>query len=62
MVAAKNFSTTAAAQDLGLGDQLKQQLDDAEEERKRKLLSGTGGQGGLLGEATRTLFPGTFSV
>lgn len=60
MAAAKNMALNPAVQDLGLGDSIRQQLDDAEEERKRKMAQA--GQGSLLGEATRTLFPGTFSV
>lgn len=35
---AKNFGLSPAAHDLGLGDQLVQQLQDQEEERKKKLL------------------------
>jgi len=49
---AKNISLSPAASDLGLGDQLKTQLDLEEEERKKKLLQAAGkGQalGGLLG-------------
>ncbi len=35
---AKNLLLTPAFQSLGLGDQLVQQVDDQEEERKKKLL------------------------
>lgn len=34
----KNFGLTPAATDLGLGDAVKQQLEDQEAERKKKLL------------------------
>ena len=34
----KNYAMNPAVSDLGLGDQLSQQLDDQEEERKKKLL------------------------
>lgn len=51
----KNYAMNPAVSDLGLGDQLSQQLDDQEEERKKKLLQASGkGQtlGGLLGQPT----------
>ena len=38
MASMKNTLYSPAAQDLGLGDSLKMQLDDLEEERKKKLL------------------------
>ena len=52
----KNFALSAAGLDLGLGDAVKQQLQDQEAERKKKLLQlgkmdiyGAAGQ--LLGPA-----------
>ncbi len=39
MLSSKNTMLSPAAADLGLGDQLKTQLEDAEEERKKKLLA-----------------------
>lgn len=59
MASAKNFALSPGAQDLGLGDQLKQQLDDAEEERRKKLMQQANQlQGGPLMMGTQTLFPG----
>lgn len=55
----KNSMMSPAAQDLGLGDQLRQQLSDAEEERKKKmLLQAQSAQRAAspLGPATQTLF------
>lgn len=52
---AKNFMLSPAAMDLGLGDQLKQQLDDQEIERKKKLAQAAQGGAGL-GPATMSLF------
>jgi hypothetical protein len=37
-VSGKNFAISSAGVDLGLGDQVQQQLQDQEEERKKKLL------------------------
>lgn len=58
---AKNFGLTPAAVDLGLGDQLKTQLDDQEEERKRALLQQAkqaGSNGAPLSQASAQLgFP-----
>jgi hypothetical protein len=57
----KNFAMTPAAQDLGLGDQIKQQLDDQEEERKKMLLQQAkqaGSNGAPLSQASQHLgFP-----
>lgn len=39
VTSAKNTPLGPAAQDLGLGDMLNQQLQDQEEERKKKLLA-----------------------
>lgn len=44
MMSQKNFGLSPAAIDLGLGDNLKQQLEDEQEERRKKLL-GTGKYG-----------------
>ena len=55
MMNPKNMALSPATSDLGLGDQLKTQLDIQEEERKKKLLQASGkGQtlGGLLGQPT----------
>lgn len=41
----KNYAISSAAADLGLGDQLTQQLADQEDERKKKLM--TAGKGAL---------------
>ena len=53
----KNKALSPAAQDLGLGDMLKQQMDDMNDERKKKLLQGQQGYG--LGQA---LSPATLSL
>lgn len=50
--ARKNLALTPATQDLGLGDQITQQLQDEEEERKKKLLKG---QSDVLGSASMAL-------
>ncbi len=55
MASAKNLSLSPAASDLGLGDQLKQQLDDEEEQRKKKLLQQASGMSSL-GLGTMSLF------
>ena len=55
MASAKNISLSPAASDLGLGDQLKQQLDDEEEARKKKMLQQASGLTGL-GMGTMSLF------
>jgi len=39
---AKNFGLSPAANDLGLGDQLSQQLQDMNDERKKKALNAGG--------------------
>lgn len=59
MVSAKNFAMTAASTDLGLGDNLKNQLDAEEMDRKKKLLAQAQrvNQGGM-GQAAQALFPG----
>lgn len=60
MALPKNYSLSPAASDLGLGDLVKQQLQDDEEERKKKLLASQRGQ--ALGPATQSLMGGMFSV
>lgn len=45
----KNLALGPAAQDLGLGDMLQQQLADQEAERKKKALQGAMAQGKGLG-------------
>lgn len=67
MMSGKNAMLSPASQSLGLGDQLKQQLDDAEEERKKKLLQQAQQmtQARNLGPATQQLFgqsAGSFSI
>lgn len=59
----KNFSMSPAAQDLGLGDMVKQQLEDEDVARKKKLIGGAGsGQFGQnFGPATLSLFGGTLA-
>lgn len=42
MTSAKNYALSPAAADLGLGEQLTQQLADQETERKKKLMGGAG--------------------
>lgn len=61
MASMKNFGLSASATDLGLGDQLKSQLEIQDEERKKKLREqqraqqmGQGGAG--LGPATMSLY------
>ena len=58
---AKNFGMSPASTDLGLGDAIKQQLDDQEEERKRQLLQQAkmaGSNGAPLSQASAHLgFP-----
>jgi hypothetical protein len=56
MPAAKNFSLSSAASDLGLGDQVRQQLQDEEEERKKKMSAAAGRGLNPLGPATQSLF------
>ena len=57
----KNMAFSPAAQTLGLGDEISQQLADAEEERKRKALAMQGMQQqmalgqGLTGQASMDL-------
>jgi len=60
-LSSKNLALSPAAQDLGLGDMLKVQLDDADMERKKKLLMGTQGfgLGQALSPATMQLFGGS---
>lgn len=56
MLAGKNFSLSPAAQALGLGDQVRQQLEDDLEERKKKAMmavkAGGGAANALLGPMT----------
>lgn len=46
---AKNFGLSSAAQDLGLGDMLGQQLIDEQAERKKRLLKLGGNPAGQFG-------------
>lgn len=65
MVSSKNFGLSPAAVDLGLGDALRFQLEDAELERKKKLLAEQRAQkmsGGAYGPATQSLYAGTGSM
>lgn len=55
MMSAKNFQLSPASADLGLGAQLKSQLDTAEEERKKKLLQ----QAQALQRSQQTFGPAT---
>jgi hypothetical protein len=61
-MALSTANLSAAAQTLGLGDQLKTQLADSEEERKKKLLAQQQKQaqlsGSMFGPATQSLFGG----
>jgi hypothetical protein len=50
----KNFGLSPAATDLGLGDQVKAQLD-AEEDERRKVLA-RNGKAALFGPGTMQLF------
>jgi hypothetical protein len=59
MPSAKNLPLSAAAADLGMGNQLYQELLDSEEERRKKLLRQAQSvqmQQQPLGPATQTLF------
>lgn len=49
MQSAKNFGLSPAATDLGLGDMVRQQVEDAEVERKKKLLRDQNGTAGAYG-------------
>jgi hypothetical protein len=59
---ATNLSLSPAAHDLGLGDMVRQQLQDDLDERKKKLLASKGAPGGntqqALNPATLSLFAG----
>lgn len=50
----KNFGLSMSATDLGLGDLVHQQLDDVEEERKKKMLKGAA-QNPMLSPASISL-------
>ena len=52
----KKAMTGAASMDLGLGDQLKNQVNDELEQRKKKLLAQSKMGAGALGPATMSLF------
>jgi hypothetical protein len=55
MTSGKNMALSSAATDLGLGDEVKAQLQADDDERKKKLLQASGkGQalGGLIGQPT----------
>lgn len=58
----KNLSLSPAAQELGMGDMVRQQLQDSLDERKKKLLASKGAPGGnspsALNPATLSLFSG----
>lgn len=59
MLSSKNTPLSAAATDLGLGDQLKTQVENELMQRKKKLLQNAGlggGQGAAGGPATQSLF------
>lgn len=59
MLSEKNQMLSPAVADLGLGDQLTQQLEDQEAARKKKMLSANSTLMGSVGSlATQTLFPG----
>lgn len=60
MLSSKNMMLSPAATDLGLGDQLKSQLEAQEEERKKKLMQRQAG----LNPGTMSLYgmSGGFSV
>ena len=51
MMARKQLSLAPASADLGLGDQITQQLSDQEEERKKKMMGASHKLGGSLGDA-----------
>lgn len=57
MISSKNLMASQAVVDLGIGDAVRQQVDDEAEERKRKLGQLAGAQtGGAVGsEAGRML-------
>jgi hypothetical protein len=55
MTSSKNFALSPAGTDLGLGDQVKQQLEDSEDERKKKLMQ-QAKQSSATGPATMQLF------
>lgn len=56
---AKNFGLSPAANDLGLGDMLKTQLDDATEEERRKRTQA----GQMAGKSSQTaLSPATLGL
>lgn len=57
----KNLSVSPGVSDLGYSDMLEQQVKDAEDERKKKLLSQRAGQN-PLGPATLSLFSGAFNA
>lgn len=51
---AKNFALSPAASDLGLGDMIAQQLQDEEDERRKKSIEAA--KQSQLGPATMALF------
>lgn len=61
MLSSKNMMLSPAAADLGLGDQLKMQLDDEDAQRKKKMLQQANALA-PLGGAAQSLFGGAFSV
>lgn len=64
MMSAKNTMLSPAAADLGLGDALRQQVEDTIDERKKKLLRQAQiAQGPMasIGPATQSLFSGAGS-
>lgn len=52
----KNFGTSSAASDLGLGDMVHQELEDNAEERKKKLLNP------MMNNASAAYSPATLSL
>ena len=61
MLSTKNTMLSPAAQDLGLGDQLKQQVESDVMKRKKKteqMANGMTAPGGLMGPATQSLIAG----
>lgn len=58
MLSTKNAMLSQAGQDLGLGDQLKTQVENELQQRKKKLLTAAGlgmSPGGGLGQAASAL-------
>lgn len=64
MVSAKNLMLSPAATDLGMGDQLKQQVEDTVESRRKKTLKQVGVTDMGMSAAGQSLFQGagSFSI